>query len=86
MGFVILLLVCNILLSILLNHVHLCYTVHTPTLQLRNRKAMSFLLKILFALIVFFVVGASTLITMRDVEIPQTQVVETVPTERLLNE
>jgi len=47
---------------------------------------MSFLLKILFALIVFFVVGASTLITMRDVEIPQTQVVETVPTERLLNE
>jgi len=47
---------------------------------------MSFLLKILFALIVFFIVGGATLITIKDVEIPQTQVVETVPSDRFLDE
>jgi len=47
---------------------------------------MSFLIKIIFALVVFFVVGLTTLVAIKDVEIPQKPVVEVISNERLLNE
>tara|TARA_R110001592_G_scaffold16881_16_gene71768 strand:+ start:11917 stop:12060 length:144 start_codon:yes stop_codon:yes gene_type:complete len=47
---------------------------------------MSFLIKIFFALLVFFVVGITTLVAIKDVQIPQTTVVETIASDQLLNE
>ncbi len=47
---------------------------------------MSFLIKIIFALLVFFIVGIATLVAIKDVEIPQKPVVETISNDRLLDE
>ena len=47
---------------------------------------MSFLIKIFFALFVFFLVGITTLIAIKDVKIPQKTITQTVPNDRLFNE
>ncbi len=47
---------------------------------------MSFLLKILFAAIIFVIVGGTTLLALRDVTIPQEQVTKTIPQEQYLND
>ncbi len=51
-----------------------------------NWKRMSFLIKIFFALCVFFLVGITTLIAIKEVEIPQETITETVPNDRLFDE
>ncbi len=47
---------------------------------------MSFLLKILFAAIVFVVIGSGTLLMIRDVNIPPETITKTIPQKQYLDD
>jgi len=45
---------------------------------------MPFLLKIIFAALVFIIVGATTLLMITDVSVPQEEITKTIPNDRFL--
>jgi len=45
---------------------------------------MSFIIKILFAALVFLIVGATTFLSIKDVSVPQETVVKEIPANELV--